>query len=71
MVQPHLYFPSVLGTPAYFQVGDGMYAGSNPPQRALDVVEAGEGDAGGHGALHEVHGEPLVQAPHHSLLSAT
>ena len=48
-----------------------MYAGGRSPQRALDVVEAGEGDAGGHGALHEVHGEPLVQAPHHSLLSAT
>ena len=42
----------------------------NPSEQALYVVEAGEGDARRHRAFHKVHGQTLVKAPHHTLLSA-
>ena len=38
-------------------------------QHTHQVVEGGEVYRGGHGTLHEVHGQPLVEAPHHTLRS--
>lgn len=39
-----------------------------PLEAQLHIVEGGEADAGGDGALDEVHAEALVEAPPQALL---
>ena len=47
----------------------GTQASGDPSEQTLNIVEAGKGDAGCHGAFHKVHGQTLVQTPNQALLS--
>ena len=61
---------SLVSTDTCLKVVPGTESSGDPSEQALYVVEAGEGDARRHWAFHEVHGQTLVKAPHHPLLSA-
>ena len=54
----------------YLKVMSGAESSGDPSEQALYVVKAGKGDARRHWAFDKVHGQTLVKAPHHPLLSA-